>query len=223
MTALKKLKEVQSLTDEAESAFQEMKKLLATLPTLTAPIDGEILYLYVSIANEAFGSVLVVEHEKMQKPIYFVSNALTGSEINYAQMENFVYALLLTSKRLRSLLPRTSVKGHVLVDYLAEMIEGAGAGLVLTSPSGEEHTYVLRFNFDVTNNETEYVALLAGLNIAHKMQITKSRTYVDPQLVSYKFNGSFDAHELSMQKYLQLLKEAAGKFEHFELAQVLRS
>ncbi|XP_071741051.1 uncharacterized protein [Rutidosis leptorrhynchoides] len=105
----------------------------------------------------------------------------------------------------------------------ASCAEGAGAGLVLTSPSGEEHTYALRFNFDVSNNEAEYEALLAGLNIARKMNITKLRAFTDSQLVANQFNGSFEAHDPSMQKYLQLLKELAARFEHFELAQVPRS
>ncbi|XP_071704740.1 uncharacterized protein [Rutidosis leptorrhynchoides] len=105
----------------------------------------------------------------------------------------------------------------------ASCIEGAGAGLVLTNSSGEEHTYALRFNFDVTNNEAEYEALLAGLNLARKMNITQLRAYVDSQLVANQFNGSFEAHELSMQKYLKLVKESAEKFEFFEFSQVLRS
>ncbi|XP_071707961.1 uncharacterized protein [Rutidosis leptorrhynchoides] len=281
-------------TSEAETAFQEMKKLLKTLPTLTAPIDGETLYLYISVANEAFGSVLVAERDKIQKHVYFVSKALTESEINYAPIEKFVYALILTSRRLRryfqghpvhvltnmsvkqvltkpeisgrlalwavelgayqiSYLPRNAVKGQVLADYLAKMTgelevinertelnsvvgetwdlftdgascaEGAGAGLVLASPSGEEHTYALRFNFDVTNNEAKYEALLAGLNIARKMDITKLRAFTDSQLVANQFNGSFEAHDSSMQKYLQLLKELPVRFEHFEIAQVPRS
>ncbi|XP_071704216.1 uncharacterized protein [Rutidosis leptorrhynchoides] len=105
----------------------------------------------------------------------------------------------------------------------ASCAEGAGAGLVLASPSGEEHTYALRFNFDVTNNESEYEALLAGLNIAHKMNVTKLRAFTDSQLVENQFNGSFDAHDPSMQKYLKLLQESAVWFEHFELAQVPRS
>ncbi|XP_071718926.1 uncharacterized protein [Rutidosis leptorrhynchoides] len=77
-----------------------MKQLLATLPTLIAPIDGEILYLYISVANEAFGSVLVAERNKIQKLVYFVSKALAGSERNYAPIEKFIYALVLTSRRL---------------------------------------------------------------------------------------------------------------------------
>ncbi|XP_071735602.1 uncharacterized protein [Rutidosis leptorrhynchoides] len=152
-----------------------------------------------------------------------------------------------------SYLPRNAIKGQVLADYLAEMTgemkvinerielkpaqgetwdlytdgalcaEGSGAGLVLTAPSGEEHTYALRFNFDVTNNEVEYEALLAGLNIAHKMHVTKLRAFTDSQLVVKQFNDSFDAHELSMQRYLKLLQESATRYEHFELAQVPRS
>ncbi|XP_071712877.1 uncharacterized protein [Rutidosis leptorrhynchoides] len=105
----------------------------------------------------------------------------------------------------------------------ASCVEGAGAGLVLASPSGEEHTYALRFNFDVTNNEAEYEALLAGLNIAQKINITKLRAFTDSELVANQFNGSFEAHDSSMQKYLQLLKESTERFEYFELAQVPRN
>ncbi|XP_071695058.1 uncharacterized protein [Rutidosis leptorrhynchoides] len=105
----------------------------------------------------------------------------------------------------------------------ASCTEGAGVGLVLTSPSGEGHTYALHFNFDVTNNEAEYVALLAGLNIGKKMKITKLRAYTDFQLVANQFNGSFEAHELSMQKYLKIVQEAAEAFEYFELSQFPRN
>ncbi|XP_071741052.1 uncharacterized protein [Rutidosis leptorrhynchoides] len=55
------------------------------------------------------------------------------------------------------------------------------------------------------------------------MNITKLRAFTDSQLVANQFNGSFEAHDPSMQKYLQLLKELAARFEHFELAQVPRS
>ncbi|XP_071688680.1 uncharacterized protein [Rutidosis leptorrhynchoides] len=59
--------------------------------------------------------------------------------------------------------------------------------------------------------------------MAHKMNILQLRAYVDSQLVVNQFNGSFEAHELSMQKYLKLVQEAAEKFEFFELSQVSRS
>ncbi|XP_071728020.1 uncharacterized protein [Rutidosis leptorrhynchoides] len=105
--------------------------------------------------------------------------------------------------------PRTAVKGQILADYLAETIgevealtesttiscgenqvwelyidgacgpEGAGTGLVLTSPDGEEHTYALQFTFAATNNESEYEALLSGLRIAQRLGIKHLDAYVD--------------------------------------------
>ncbi|XP_071688001.1 uncharacterized protein [Rutidosis leptorrhynchoides] len=214
-------------TTEAESAFQEMKQLLATLPTLTAPIKGEILYLYVSVANEAFSSVLVAEREKVHKPIYFVSKALTGSEINYAPMKKFVYALLLTSRRSYEItyLPWTSVKVQVLADYLAEMtceLEVIHEQTQLQPVRGETWD-LFTDGASCVEGAAEYEALLAGLNIALKLNVTKLCTYIDSQLVSNQFNGSFEAYELSMQKYLKFLKETAEKFEHFELVQVSRN
>nr|KAJ0187561.1 hypothetical protein LSAT_V11C900487230 [Lactuca sativa] len=47
--------------------------------------------------------------------------------------------------------------------------EGSGAGLILTSPTGEEVTYALHFDFHTSKNEAEYEALLAGLRLAVKM------------------------------------------------------
>ncbi|XP_071697662.1 uncharacterized protein [Rutidosis leptorrhynchoides] len=241
-----------------------MKKLLKTLPTLTTPIKGKILYLYISVANEAFGSVLVAERDKIQKPVYFVSKALAGSEVNYAPIEKFVYALILTSLRLRryfqghpvhvltnmpvkqvitkpeisgrlalwavelgayeiSYLPRNAIKGQVLADYLAEMsgeLEVINERTELKPVQGE--TWDL-FTDGASCAEGVGAALLAGINIAHKINVTKLRAFTDSQLMANQFSGSFDAHDPPMQKYLKLLQESAVRFEHFELAQVPRS
>ncbi|GJS57628.1 putative ribonuclease H-like domain-containing protein [Tanacetum coccineum] len=96
--------------------------------------------------------------------------------------------------------PRTSIRGQILANFIAERpdeevpsmevqaekaipepwtlftdesscLEGSGAGLILTSPEGEEFTYALRFEFDASNNEAEYEALVAGLRIAEQMDI----------------------------------------------------
>ena len=47
--------------------------------------------------------------------------------------------------------------------------EGSGAGLILADPDGKEVTYALRFEFPASNNEAEYEALIAGLELAVKM------------------------------------------------------
>ncbi|GJY15507.1 reverse transcriptase domain-containing protein [Tanacetum coccineum] len=88
-------------TQEAEAAFKQMKKLIAELPMLTAPKEKEELIVYLAAAKEAISAVLMTDREGKQVPVYFVSRALRGPEINYTPMEKLVLALLNASKRLK--------------------------------------------------------------------------------------------------------------------------
>ncbi|XP_071686927.1 uncharacterized protein [Rutidosis leptorrhynchoides] len=147
---------------------------------------------------------------------------------------------------------RSAVKGQILADYLAEIpadveasaehqdppapvlspwelytdgacsASGAGAGVILTGPGGEEHTYALRFNFAVTNNEAEYEALLAGMRIAHKLNVKILHAYVDSKLVCNQVCGDFEAHDIAMQQYLSLVHNLADQFEAFQISHVMR-
>ncbi|GJV16597.1 reverse transcriptase domain-containing protein [Tanacetum coccineum] len=51
----------------------------------------------------------------------------------------------------------------------ASNFDGSGASLMLVSPEGSEYTYALRFELETTNNEAEYEALVAGLQIAEEI------------------------------------------------------
>lgn len=62
--------------------------------------------------------------------------------------------------------------------------EGSGAGLILTSLTGEELTYALRFDFHTSNNEAEYEALLAGLRLAVTMGEERIIALIDSCLVA---------------------------------------
>ncbi|GJT76828.1 reverse transcriptase domain-containing protein [Tanacetum coccineum] len=73
--------------------LNQMKKLIAELPMLTAPKDKEELITYLAAAKEATGAVLMTERDGKQMPIYFVSRALQGPEINYTPMEKLILAL----------------------------------------------------------------------------------------------------------------------------------
>ena len=63
-------------TAECETAFLGLKEYLATPPVLCKPRAGVPLRLYFAITEWAISSVLVQEHDQVQKPIYFVSKAL---------------------------------------------------------------------------------------------------------------------------------------------------
>ncbi|GJX94982.1 reverse transcriptase domain-containing protein [Tanacetum coccineum] len=280
-------------TEEAEAAFRQMKEHIAKLPMLIAPEEQEELIVYLAASKEAVSAVLMTEREARQMPIYFVSRALRGPEVNYTAMEKLVLALVHASKRLRRYFqahpiivitdqpiknilsnpevagrmqkwsiqlgefgihyrPRVSVKGQVLADFIVERpeeesqddsakeeeplparwtlftdgsscVDGCGAGVILTDPEGVEFTYALRFQFEATNNEAEYEALIAGLRIAEKIGVQNLEVNVDSKLVANQVNGTYIAKETDMINYLEKVKALASTFQTFSIKQVPRS
>nr|GEX49941.1 reverse transcriptase domain-containing protein [Tanacetum cinerariifolium] len=185
-------------TAEAEQAFQQLKHHLLDLPFLVAPNPQEELIMYLSATYEAVSAVLMKERGTTQTPIYFISRALQGPELNYSPMEKLV-------------LPRTSVKGKILADFLTEMpgdvpqaasaavaqeepwtlftdgsscVDGSGAGLILTNPEGVN---------------------------------------VDSKLVANQVLGTYVAKEDNMIKYLEIVKGLVIEFTTFSISQVPRS
>nr|KAJ0187158.1 hypothetical protein LSAT_V11C900462460 [Lactuca sativa] len=177
-------------TPDAESALQEIKKALHTLPTLANPVPGETMQVYLSASKDAILSVLVVEWQGRQLPIYFTSSAhqievLTSCPIKQVLLKPKTsvrlakWAIELGEHDI-SYHPRISIKGQALVDFLLEIWtlytdeasskEGSCVGLILTSPTGEEITYALRFDFYTSNNKADYEALLAGLRLEIKWE-----------------------------------------------------
>ncbi|GJY14496.1 reverse transcriptase domain-containing protein [Tanacetum coccineum] len=84
-------------TEEAESAFKQMKQHIAKLPMLTATEEKEELIVHLAATKEAVSAVLMTEREAKQIPVYFVNRALRGPEINYTSMEKLVLALVHSS------------------------------------------------------------------------------------------------------------------------------
>ncbi|XP_021974608.1 uncharacterized protein LOC110869682 [Helianthus annuus] len=119
-------------TPKAETAFQQMKECLIKLPTLTAPFEKEPLILYLSSSDKAVGSVLLVERNGVQTPIYYVSRVLTDPETRYSTMEKHdiaktrdIWAVSKVGDRAggHNILyrPRPAIKGQVLADFLTEV------------------------------------------------------------------------------------------------------
>nr|GFC44483.1 reverse transcriptase domain-containing protein [Tanacetum cinerariifolium] len=88
-------------TTEAEQAFQQLKQHLSALPLLAAPKPQEELIMYLSATHGAISAVLLIERGTAQTPVYFISRALQGSELNYSPMEKLVLSLVFAAKRLR--------------------------------------------------------------------------------------------------------------------------
>lgn len=80
--------------------------------------------------------------------------------------------------------------------------ERSDAGLVLKNPNDDEITYALRFDFQVSNNEVEYEALLAGLHLAREVGAKHFSTFSDSLLITNQVNETCEAKYQRMQRYL---------------------
>ncbi|GJX28429.1 reverse transcriptase domain-containing protein [Tanacetum coccineum] len=81
--------------------------------------------------------------------------------------------------------------------------DGSGARLMFSGLEGKGFTYALRFEFETTNNEAEYEALLASLQIAIDMEIKDLAIFVDSQFVENQVKGLFEARQLVIRQYLE--------------------
>ena len=67
-------------------------------------------------------------------------------------------------------------------------IDGAGAGVLFVSPSGDQLRYILRIYFPASNNAAEYEACLHGLHFAVELGVKRLYVYGDSALVINQLN-----------------------------------
>ncbi|XP_077228522.1 uncharacterized protein LOC143861481 [Tasmannia lanceolata] len=100
---------------------------------------------------------------------------------------------------------------------------GCGAGLVLTRPDNFSIDYALRFRFRASNNEAEYEALLAGMNLAVQTGAQILKGYCDSQLVTNQIQGVYEARDERMIKYLSKVRHLSTKLKSFEIIRIPRT
>jgi hypothetical protein len=91
-------------SETQKQAFQELKDYLSNMTKLCPPEPRLPLLLYVSASNSAVSVVLVQEKEEEGKlkqiPVYFASEALSGSKIFYSELEKIAYAVIMAARKL---------------------------------------------------------------------------------------------------------------------------
>ncbi|XP_077251809.1 uncharacterized protein LOC143891039 [Tasmannia lanceolata] len=98
-----------------------------------------------------------------------------------------------------------------------------GAGLILTGPNSFTADYALRFGFRASNNEAEYEALHAGMNLDVQVKAQRLRAYCDSQLVTNQIQGTYEARDERMIKYLSLVQQLSTNFKSFEVIRIPRA
>ena len=125
--------------------------------------------------------------------------------------------------------PRTAVKGQIVVDFITEYtqsedkgVEGqklwsihtdgsstqrsGGAGVVIQTPEGDKIECMIRLDFPTTNNEAEYEALVAGLDLAKAVGVENMIIHCDSQVITSQVNGNYECRNERMKKYLEEVK-----------------
>ncbi|KAK7281396.1 hypothetical protein RIF29_09353 [Crotalaria pallida] len=120
--------------------------------------------------------------------------------------------------------PRKAMKSQALADFITEFTDipsdisqnlwsvyvdgssnkkGAGAGVIIENPEGLCMEYSLKFEFQTSNNQEEYEAVLAGLKMVHEFGAERVSVFSDSQLVVSQIKGQYSAKEPILQKYLE--------------------
>jgi hypothetical protein len=126
-------------TPEADQALTQLKDFLSKPPVLTAPRKGEQLLLYLAATTQVVSTAIIVERQEddhaypVQRPVYFVSGVLSESKARYQPVQKLLYAVLITSRKLRHYFQEYSIS--VVTDYpLGDILRNQDA--TGRSPSG---------------------------------------------------------------------------------------
>ncbi|XP_050264018.1 uncharacterized protein LOC126708230 [Quercus robur] len=141
--------------------------------------------------------------------------------------------------------PRHAIKAQALADFIAEFtprcndevqedknwvvhVDGSstqrarGIGVVLQSPEGDKLKHRVRLQYRPTNNEVEYEALLKRLELAKSVEAESVLVLGDSSLVMGQINGTYEAKEERMKKYLERVLQLVEKFKKANFIQIPR-
>ncbi|KAK1664744.1 hypothetical protein QYE76_052903 [Lolium multiflorum] len=99
--------------EEADRAFEDLKRTISTPPILVATKEKEPLLLYIAATPQVVSTVLVVEREEegklhgVQRPVYFVSEVLSPSKQRYPQYQKLAYGVFTTEENCGTIFRRT--------------------------------------------------------------------------------------------------------------------
>lgn len=138
--------------------------------------------------------------------------------------------------------PKGSVKGQHLADFAVELVRGekeengwklfvdgssckngGGAGIVLEGSDGVIIEQSIIFKFQINNNQAEYEALIAGMELASDMGITQMECRTDSQVVVEHMNGGFQVKDDQLLQYYHKAKNLQARFRTVNIKHVPRS
>ncbi|KAM5551438.1 hypothetical protein ABKV19_026329, partial [Rosa sericea] len=98
----------------------------------------------------------------------------------------------------------------------------AGAGIALENPAGDHFSYSFQLEFQCTNNQAEYEALLIGLEVLLEMGIRDVQILGDSLLVINQLCNEFRCNSFTLVPYWNRTLELLDQFDNVHLEHIPR-
>ncbi|XP_024200480.1 uncharacterized protein LOC112203790 [Rosa chinensis] len=98
----------------------------------------------------------------------------------------------------------------------------AGAGVVLENPAGDRFSYSFQLEFQCTNNQAEYEALIIGLEVLLEMGIRDVQILGDSLLVINQLCNEFRCNSFTLVPYWNRALDLLDQFDNMHLEHIPR-
>ena len=98
--------------------------------------------------------------------------------------------------------------------------ERSGDSIILCGPSGFTIQHAITFLFPTTNTQAEYEALLAGLRLAHTLNLKILEIHNDSQIVVKHTNGEYISNDPQLAKYRGLVQTYLQQIPWVEILKI---
>ncbi|XP_072060300.1 uncharacterized protein [Arachis hypogaea] len=217
-----------------ERVIYYLSRVLNDVESRYSPIEKLCLALYFSY--------LKLKYYLIPRNVYVISKFdvlkyMLSSPILHGRLGKWMLALTEFSLHF---IPARAVKGQVLADFLVDhpCIDidenllsfvslvpwklyfdgschkgGVGIGILIISPSGEPSKFLFELNYSCSNNETEYEALIMGLELLLEREVKNVKIFGDSQHVVRQVSLEYRCVSENLRKYFNVTTELLSKFD----------
>ena len=93
---------------------------------------------------------------------------------------------------------------------------------MIITPRGRKLHYALRLEFASTNNDAEYKAVIAGLELALEIGVSSLCLHGDSQLIVNQVLGEFQTRGERLTAYLKKTKLLLNQLDHYLIKHIPR-
>lgn len=114
-----------------------------------------------------------------------------------------------------------TAEAEIYIDGASDSEDNGGIGIVLKS-NGRDVENISRSVGKKTNNEAEYLAMIAGLELALNNNFNNIKIYSDSELLVNQINGKYKVKAKNLQPLFNQVLDSLGEFKKYEVSWIPR-